>query len=199
MNAPAPPHLVTDDFLSAPERADLLRWILDNRARFRAARTAAGVQPEGRHALTLRDLGPLTETVRERALAHFAVWTARLRVTPFEPSLVELELAAHNDGSHFALHTDTYPGDRPALGDRMLSAVYYCHEEPKRFSGGALRLHHMGARAGDAGVDISPDEGRLVVFPSWWPHEVLRVSCKSGAFEDSRFSLNCWLHRERAN
>ncbi|HEX6858913.1 MAG TPA: 2OG-Fe(II) oxygenase [Caulobacteraceae bacterium] len=198
MSGPAAPHLLTDDFLSPDERADLLRWALDNRGRFQPAQVReGGVRPEGRDAMCLRDLGPLTDLLRDRALAHHAAWVEKLRVTRFMPDVIELELAAHNHGSHFTIHSDTYPGDQPAIGDRMLSAVYYFHEEPKRFSGGALRLHHLGARAGDAGQDISPDGGRLVVFPSWWPHEVTRVTCESRAFEDSRFSLNCWLHRAR--
>lgn len=195
---PAPPHLVTDDFLSREERAELLRWTLDNRDRFRAARTDHGVHVTAREALSLRDLGPFAGMLRARALARMSGWIAALRVTPFAPSLVELELAAHNHGSHFTIHSDTYRSSQPAIGDRMLSAVYYFHEDPGRFSGGALRLHGLGARAGDPGLDISPDPGRLVVFPSWWPHEVIRVSCESQAFEDSRFSLNCWLHRARA-
>jgi len=194
---PSPPHLIIDDFLSAGECADLLRWVHDNRDRFRPAKTDQGVQAEARDALSLRDLGPWTDLLRERALARCTGWIARLKVTPFEPSLVDLELAAHNHGSHFTIHSDTYRSGVPARGDRMLSAVYYFHEEPRRFAGGALRLHRLGARAGDTGLDISPDHGRLVIFPSWWPHEVLRVSCETGAFEDSRFSLNCWIHRAR--
>lgn len=193
------PHLVADDFLSAAECAGLRQWALDNRDRFRPAKVDHGVQTAARHALSQRDLGPFAELIRARALASLADWIGRLRVTAFEPSLVELELVAHNDGAHFTIHSDTYRSSTPAFGDRMLSAVYYFHEEPKRFSGGALRLHRLGAVSGDAGLDVSPDNGRLVVFPSWWPHEVLRVSCETGAFEDSRFSFNCWLHRARSS
>lgn len=196
---PAPPHLITDDFLSPAERGDLLRWVQDNRDRFRPAKTDQGLRTLARDALSLRDLGPWADLLRERALAQVADWIARLKVTRFEVSRVELELAAHNHGSHFTIHSDTYRSDMPSMGDRMLSAVYYFHEEPRRFSGGMLRLHRLGAHAGDPGIDVSPDHGRLIVFPSWWPHEVLRVSCESGAFEDSRFSLNCWIHRARGN
>jgi Rps23 Pro-64 3,4-dihydroxylase Tpa1-like proline 4-hydroxylase len=65
------------------------------------------------------------------------------------------------------------------------------------FSGGELRIHRLGAKPGDFGHDIEPRQGRLVVFPSWWPHEVLKVRCPSGNFADSRFSVNCWIHRQR--
>lgn len=194
---PVAPHLVADDFLSATESAGLRQWALDNRDRFLPAKVDHGVRPEARNALSLRDLGPLAELIRARALTNLVDWIGRLKVTAFAPSLVELELVAHNDGAHFTIHSDTYSSSTPAFGDRMLSAVYYFHDEPKRFSGGVLRLHRLGARSGDEGLDVSPDNGRLIVFPSWWPHEVLRVSCATRAFEDSRLSLNCWIHRAR--
>lgn len=197
VNDPQPPHLLVDDFLPEAERAGLLRWALDNRDRFRAAETDQGVYAAARDALSLRDLGPWTDRLQARALAQLPGWIARLRVTPFEPSLVELEAVAHNHGAHFTIHSDTYRSGQPARGDRMLSAVYYFHDAPRRFAGGALRLHRLGAQAGDPGLDIAPETGRLAVFPSWWPHEVMPVTCDSRAFEDSRFSLNCWLYRAR--
>lgn len=198
VNGPLPPHLLVEDFLPEDQRAGLLRWALDSRERFRAAGTDQGVHAAARDALSLRDLGPWAEPLRARAMTHLPGWIARLKVTPFEASLVELELVAHNHGAHFTIHSDTYRSDQPARGDRMLSAVYYLHDAPRRFAGGALRLHRLGAGAGDPGVDVSPETGRLVVFPSWWPHEVMPVTCESRAFEDSRFSLNCWLYRARA-
>lgn len=191
------PHIVTASFLAADERRELLNWTLAHQTKFRPAKTSHGLQPSARHALCLRDLGPWTERLSAHALACLPVWIAQLRVTSFVPSLVELELVAHNDGAFFAIHSDTYSASQPARGDRMLSAVYYFHDASARFTGGALRLHRVGQPAGAGAIDISPEGDRLVVFPSWWPHEVSRVSCASGAFEDSRFSLNCWVHRAR--
>jgi Rps23 Pro-64 3,4-dihydroxylase Tpa1-like proline 4-hydroxylase len=75
----------------------------------------------------------------------------------------------------------------------VLSGVYYFHRLPKPFSGGALRLHAIGDESRFA--DIEPACDTLVVFPAWAPHEVLPVRCPSGAFMDSRFSINCWAYR----
>lgn len=197
-HVPAPPHLVVDDFLSDAERAGLLNWALQNSARFDAATVNGIAEPRVRQSLSLRDLGPFAELLRTRARARTAEWIAALQVTPFEPSRYELELVAQNDGSFFTIHSDTYGPDRQSAGDRMLSAVYYFHRAPQRFSGGELRLHRLGARAGDDGHDLSPAQGRLIVFPSWWPHEVRPVSCPTGAFADSRFSVNCWIYRNRS-
>ena len=76
------------------------------------------------------------------------------------------------------------------------SAVYYFHRSPKSFSGGALRLYSFEASE-ERGtfVDIEPTNDTLVFFPSWFPHEVRPVVCPSGRFEDSRFAINCWVHR----
>lgn len=40
---------------------------------------------------------------------------------------------------------------------------------------------------------LTPEHNTLSVFPSWANHEVLPVIVPSGAFEDSRFTINGWL------
>ena len=191
-----PPWLVRRDLLSPDEYRDLLGWTVDNEARFRPAALDKGlVDPAIRRSLSLRDLGPFSALFEDYVRAAVPALIDQLRVTPFVPGEVELELVAHNDGAHFALHGDLYTGQGSARGDRMLSAVYYFHRAPKGFSGGCLRLHRIGAMPGDMGVDVAPDQNSLVVFPSWAPHEVLTVHCPSGAFGDSRFAVNCWVYR----
>lgn len=200
MNAAGPflPYLRIADFLEASEHAALLEWTLASEQAFAPARVSGGVvEPKARVALSLRDLGPLAPLLTERLGAAAPDWAAALRVTPFETSELELELAAHNDGAHFTLHSDTYLSSEPSRGDRMLSAVYYFHRQPRAFEGGDLRLHRLGASPGDPGLDLAPDDNSLVVFPSWGPHEVLRVSCPSRAFADSRFAVNGWIYRAR--
>jgi Rps23 Pro-64 3,4-dihydroxylase Tpa1-like proline 4-hydroxylase len=51
--------------------------------------------------------------------------------------------------------------DARKSSDRLLSAVYYFHAEPKAFSGRELRLHSF---AGDGSfVDVPPEQNSLVV------------------------------------
>jgi Rps23 Pro-64 3,4-dihydroxylase Tpa1-like proline 4-hydroxylase len=83
--------------------------------------------------------------------------------------------------------------DAGSPGVRTVSGVYYFYRQPKAFDGGELRLYAFGE---EAFVDIEPSENAFVAFPSFAAHEVLPVTCPSGAFEDSRFSVNCWLHCE---
>ena len=191
-----PPWLVRSDLLAPDEHRDLLDWAVDNAARFVPAALDKGlIDPAIRRALCLRDLGPFSDLFDRYVRAMVPELIRQLRVTPFIAGDIELELAAHNEGAHFALHGDLYTGRSSAMGSRMLSAVYYFHQMPKGFSGGHLRLHRIGAVPGDLGVEIAPDHNSLVVFPSWAPHEVLTVHCPSGAFADSRFAVNCWIYR----
>jgi len=190
------PHFIRHDFLPPEAQATLLDWSLDNEQRFKPADLAGGaVDPTIRRSLSLRDLGPMKSVFEQRITEETPALIAALRVTPFEASQIELELVAHNDGAHFLLHSDLYTVTRSKRGDRMLSAVYYFHREPKGFSGGCLRLHRFGAQRGDEGKDIPPEQNSLVVFPSWGPHEVLPVRCPTRAFADSRFAVNCWVYR----
>jgi len=192
-----PPYRIDTGLLDDAERTRLLAWALDNEERFVPALLGGGnVDPTIRLASTLRDLGPLDAILRDRIDFRVAGLVEALRVTPFEVSEIELELVAHNDGAHFARHEDIYSGAAHSRrGERMLSAVYYFHREPKRFSGGALRLHRFGAGPDEAGLDIEPDQGRLVIFPAWAPHEVRPVTVPTRAFADSRFAVNCWVYR----
>src|SRR5690606_6893562 len=122
--------------------------------------------------------------------------TAALKLSPFDPTVYEMELVAHNDGAFFARHIDTFTGANglPPT-QRMISAVYYFFETPRRFSGGELRLYPvLGGVANWA--DIEPVCDTLVCFPSFAPHEVLPIACPSGQFAHSRFAINTWICRD---
>ena len=120
------------------------------------------------------------------------------------PSSLEFELNAYGDGGFFGRHIDISTGrDRVPLGakpgeDRVITAVYYFHAEPKGFTGGALRLFRFGSDGGANGDSAAyePLQNSILAFPSWASHDVEPVSCASGRFADYRFALNCWFCRE---
>ncbi len=148
------------------------------------------------------DLGPIRESFEAKIHSHSSDFFSKTGTAPFEIEYLELEIAAHGDGAHFGAHTDIpigagrapLGGDRSGTQDRILSAVYYFHREPKSFTGGQLRLHRLCTN-GEPGnhVDIEPEGNSLLIFPSWAAHEVRAVQCPSSRFEDNRFSVNCWL------
>jgi SM-20-related protein len=198
-----PPYSVYRGFLDSVTHASLLAWAMENEAKFEPSLVLHSYvqddrrrDPSVRRSLRVRDFGPTKAMLRQRLLDFVPTLIGDLRVTPFEPSEVELELVANNDGAFFKRHIDTLLGDARKASDRMLSAVYYLHVEPKAFSGGALRLYSLGTKEDEVNfADVQPEQNTLLAFPSWALHEVLPVSCPSRRFSDSRFNVNCWVHR----
>jgi Rps23 Pro-64 3,4-dihydroxylase Tpa1-like proline 4-hydroxylase len=198
---PLPPHRVYRGFLDSITHEKLLAWAIENEAKFEPSMTAAAtVRSEAkqnssvRTSLRVREFGPIKTLLRSRLLDFVPVLIRDLRVTSFQPCDIELELVANNDGAFFKRHIDIFVGAARKSSDRLLSAVYYFHSEPKAFSGGALRLYSFE----DPGtfVEVQPEQNTLLVFPSWASHEVRPVSCPSGRFSHSRFNVNCWVHRK---
>lgn len=202
---PMPPWHRYSGFLSEEEREDLLRFALEKRDLFKPTKLWGDVvDPERRISEKLNKLGPFRAMFEKKVADHLPDMFARTGTRPFELEFVELELVAHGDGAHFAAHSDIPigPGRKPTGGDRsetqdrLLSGVYYFHREPKRFSGGALRLHRFGGEGAEGDwVDIEPEQNSFVIFPAWARHEVRTISCPSRDFADSRFAVNVWLCR----
>ena len=198
-----PPYSVYHGFLDSAAHASLLAWALENATKFKTSLVLRGFEqdearddPSVRKSLRVGDFGSMMAVFRQRLLDFVPTLIADLRVTPFEPSKIELELVANNDGAFFKRHVDTFMGESRQASDRVLSTVYYFHAEPKAFSGGALRLYSFDTKGGEGNfVDVEPEQNMLLAFPSWVWHEVLPVNCPSGRFSDSRFNVNCWVHR----
>lgn len=210
IKGPLPPHAQLLGFLSAEEHRALLDHVLGGESEFAPATIISGrdgsaneLRPELRVASTWRDLGPLRPMLEQRLMDALPEVRGRIGGGGPIPTSLELELAAHGDGAHFRPHTDTSLGSgRRSIGvdggDRLISGVYYFHAQPKRFSGGQLRLFRFGLdlaagepEPGDY-LDLEPIDNSLVVFPSWAAHEVRTVRCPSRRFADYRFALNCW-------
>jgi hypothetical protein len=212
LKGPMPPYAQFRDFLDDATHRALLDWVSTQRANFVEAtvtKSKAGygtrLDPEVRIALKLGDLGALEAPLSERLLEALPDAMAAIGSRGPEPRSLELEITAYGDGAHFRPHLDIPIGsDRKPLGarkgeDRVISAVYYFHNQPKGFSGGQLRLFRFGSDpmncAEDDSVAVEPVDNSLLVFPSWVQHGVERVSCPSGNFDDYRYAVNCWYCR----
>ena len=211
---PIPPHRLYRDFLPEEEHdallADAIAWepalrpsqLLYGKVdgTIRSSRgfslSAAGDPVASKWP---REVKKWRDTLRERLTARMPDLCAGAGMKPFPVSAIELELVVYGDGARFDAHCDTVRAGEGKSSDRLVTCVYYFHASPKGFSGGALRLHRFGtseSRPGDF-VDVEPERNSLLVFPAWATHEVTPVHCSGGAFRDSRFALNCWLHRRR--
>jgi Rps23 Pro-64 3,4-dihydroxylase Tpa1-like proline 4-hydroxylase len=195
-----PPYVVLRDFLDEATLAGLLAFTLSKQSDFVPTRVVGkAVDPSIRISNGLRELGGYRALIKDKILGLVPGLIARLQVTPFEACAVEMELVAHGDGAFYKRHVDTQTAIYKDVDRiRVLSGVYYLNAEPKAFAGGALRLFAIGGRPDQDFVDIEPLHNCLLVFPSWAPHEVMPVSCPSQRFIDSRFAINCWVHRKKA-
>lgn len=210
MLGPLPPFVQILNFLPESERQQLLDWVTKNPGMFSAAKVSSEnrVDPTKRICAASRQLGPLEPILRKRLLEALPELISSTG-TGLTPHSIELELAAHGNGAFFSAHTDTFVGTgRKRLAvepgdERVLSAVYYFHDEPRIFSGGLLRLYRFGTPPAGHGSDaadhitLDPLGNSLVAFPSTVLHEVTPVLCPSNRFSDQRFALNCWYCRAR--
>lgn len=196
-----PPFKVIPNFFGEAFSARLLAFAHDNQAKFKDSTIGTSqystVDKGARVSSVLTDLAGLKpEIVRKTTESLPGVFTS-LRCPPFQPAFFEVELAAHGNGAFFSRHQDTFV--RPnAKTDRLITMVYYFHAAPKAFSGGCLRLHPFtpGGLAGKH-FDVEPANDTAVFFLSWFPHEVLPITCPTDDFMASRFAVNCWIHAAR--
>jgi hypothetical protein len=197
------PHLVWHNVLGAETVAALLDYVIPREKDFRPGvlrnRESGEIRVDYslRNAVCLPVPAPFAAQVESfvRGVAPHALAALRLGEAAVAPR--ELEFAAYRDGGHFGAHIDTHETLKRL---RVLSCVYYFAATPRAFRGGELRLHGLptlsaGRHEGATPVDIVPETDTLVAFPSWLSHEVLPVHVPSGAWKDSRFTINCWLHR----
>ena len=191
-------------FLSSAEHAELLQFAQDHESQFEQTTVAAS----GDEARNIRHrssrklvtgLGEWKPRLRARLAEIFPAVCDEVGLKDPSFARIELEIVAHNDGDHFGRHLDTlYYGSRShEKTARFLSGVYYFFREPRPFSGGELRMFPFDSQTYSTDyVDIVPQNNSIVFFPAFAAHEVLTVTCNTGAFRDCRFSVNCWFHRE---
>lgn len=190
-----PPHRILAAWLGKAGSARLLAYALAAEAQFMPTRLAhegtGRLEAHTRQSSVLKNLGAFAAPLRRKALALQAEFETDFEMTHTPPNSTQMEVVAHGDGAFYRPHTDTFTGDQYTPGGRRrLSMVYYFHREPRRFTGGRLRLFDLG---GGQTIYVEPTHDSLLVFPSTARHEVERVCCPNGAFGDGRFAVNIWL------
>ncbi|WP_374530279.1 2OG-Fe(II) oxygenase [Novosphingobium sp.] len=193
---------IFENFLADELRAELLDYTLASENDYVASGVHIGGEERTRDHYRIAayhkdGLGRLKKKFRIVAEDSFERLCEGAGLRPFKIDWIEIEVAAHGDGAYFLPHIDTYTGRGRGdqKSDRLLTAVYYYHREPKGFSGGNLEIFPFGG--GDVCQSIEPAQNRLACFSSTVLHQVSRVSCPSGKFADNRFALNIWYHRAK--
>jgi Rps23 Pro-64 3,4-dihydroxylase Tpa1-like proline 4-hydroxylase len=165
---------ILDEFLAPQELRRILEFVAKQQRRFEPSEVVPDgdgkdLDPEYRRSHVLYELGEHKSIVVRRVKAYLPHILRRLDLRPFRVAGSEAQITASNHGDFFHPHTDN--AQKP-IRKRVLTFVYYCHNEPKAFRGGELRIY----------------DSRKV-------NEVTTVECQSRKFADSRFTLNGWLRR----
>jgi len=195
-----PSVLAEPDFLAPIDHARLLEDSLLSEAAYVPSSVfnyddgqesfTAGRDPKVRTSVVRRLPKELSELFKEKVLSDADRIAREIGVAFPEQRGFEIEAIQNGDGAFFSTHIDTTRG--PLASRRVISAVYYYSKSPRQFSGGALKLYSLDR---SNSITIEPDDNKIVFFSSMFPHEVLPVSLPSDAFENGRFSVNCWVHK----
>ena len=184
------------NFLSPQEHQNMVEWVLKHEQKFELSKSSSS-QDNYRRSLVML-LTPEAEILiaqRITPVVHLAM--EKLSVSGLNLDKIEAQITAHNDGNYYKTHNDN---GMPPLDQRELTYVYYFYREPKAFSGGELVLYDE-KKEGDRSLKadsfklIEPTNNSIIFFHSRHWHQVLPVSCPSGSFADSRFTINGWVWR----
>ncbi len=195
-----PPYYIKENFFGPALVNQLLVHVVANQTLFESSKVGsseARIDQDIRISSILSDFGALKKEIKERFNAVFSEAIEQLRMPNFELYGTEREIVAHGNGAFYNRHIDIFTGSGE-FSVRALTAVYYFHVQPKKFQGGEIRLLPLrNSELDSAYLDIEPINDRLLLFPSWVPHQVMPVVSESVDFKDSRFAINCWYHKLR--
>jgi SM-20-related protein len=190
-------YLLYDDFLRDVELSMLLDFCIANQSSFERSEVTGKIKEDYRKSKVLYDLPVFQEFIVSRVYAKLPQIFEFLGIAPFQPSEIEAQITASNDGDFFREHTDSGLDDTQS---RIISYVFYFWRSPKNFEGGDLKIWDGQIVDGylvksEADFDlIAPKQNMMIVFPSKAWHEVTSV-ISTGDFGDSRFTVNGWIRR----
>jgi Rps23 Pro-64 3,4-dihydroxylase Tpa1-like proline 4-hydroxylase len=202
--APAPPvnddlisrYAQIDNFLTPAEKNKLLKYVLAKESEFVSTSTSTNAE-DYRRSMVLHSFPEFSELMVNRIKAILPDVLKNLNIPSFPLGEIEAQLTMHNDNNFYKLHNDS---GSPDTASRFFTYVYYFYREPKGFSGGELQIYDSKIENNFYVADktfrtVEPRNNSIVFFLSRYMHEVLRVSCPSKAFADSRFTINGWVRK----
>ena len=190
------PYALIDDFLSATQLNELLRYSVAKQSEF-VPTTNSASDPNYRRSFYLSYFPEFSELMIELIRKITPQIITHLNINNFEIGQIESQMTAHNHGNYYKIHNDN---GSPDSTTRVLTYVYYYYREPKPFTGGELviydgKIENGYLVAAKSHKVIQPTNNSIIFFPSQCMHEVLPVSCPSQYFADSRFTINGWVRR----
>ncbi len=185
-----------DNFLTPAEKNKLIKYVLAKESQFVTTSTSTNAD-DYRRSMVLHSFPEFSELMVNRIKGILPDVLRKLNIPAFPLGDIEAQLTMHNDNNFYKLHNDS---GSPDTASRFFTYVYYFNREPKAFSGGELLIYDSKVEnnfyvADETFRTVEPRNNSIVFFLSRYMHEVLRVSCPSKAFADSRFTINGWVRK----
>ncbi len=191
------PFILVHELAPDEELVEIRRAIEERRDRFATATIGHNEQQRvdvnARAAVYVRadkDFRDLTRDFFWAKIRELAI-VERLGLNPISETKEEVEAIAYASGGKYAMHRDNAPS---VDNGRVLTVVWFIHDEPKGFSGGDLLLHDEPP-LGKGFTRITPKRNSAIFFPSDCLHEVTPVDSTVGDVLASRMVLNGWFHK----
>jgi Rps23 Pro-64 3,4-dihydroxylase Tpa1-like proline 4-hydroxylase len=183
------------DVLKPQELEMLFGFCADNKDAFKPSEVTGKPSETYRKSLVMFDPPVFREFFVSQVYRRLPEIFNLLGVAPFQPSEIETQLTASQDGDLFKVHTDSGTGD---TATRQITYVYYFGSH--RFTGGELKFWDTKVTdgisdKGDTSEVVAPVANSMVVFKSDTWHEVMPVINPDSGFVDSRFTVNGWIRR----
>ncbi|HKS71893.1 MAG TPA: 2OG-Fe(II) oxygenase [Terriglobales bacterium] len=155
------------------------------------------VDHEQRRSRVMAEPGAEIDPLLDRVKACLPRVLSKLGLESFAIAHTEAQITASNHGDFFRWHSDNAQEE---IATREITFVYFFHREPRKFHGGELRIYDSLPVNGTYLPTTSyravvPRQNQIVFFRSSLAHEITPVECPTGAFGDSRFTVNGWFHR----
>ncbi len=185
-----------DNFLKSAEKNKLIKYVLAKESEFVTTSTSTNAE-DYRRSMVLHSFPEFSALMVNRIKAILPDVLRKLNLPSFTLGDIEAQLTLHNDNNFYKLHNDS---GSPDTATRFFTYVYYFNRDPKAFSGGELLIYDSKVEnnfyvADETFRTVEPRNNSIVFFLSRYMHEVLRVSCPSKAFADSRFTINGWVRK----
>lgn len=182
--------------MTPAEKNKLIKYVLAKESEFVSTSTSTNAE-DYRRSMVLHSFPEFSELMVNRIKAILPDVLKSLNIPSFPLGEIEAQLTMHNDNNFYKLHNDS---GSPDTASRFFTYVYYFYREPKGFSGGELQIYDSKIENNFYVADktfrtVEPRNNSIVFFLSRYMHEVLRVSCPSKAFADSRFTINGWVRK----
>ncbi len=200
-------HLVIEDFLTEEVNKKVLNEMIEQKVNYRPARTGKVIDDKRTNSSVSYDhvfkdnrddsvlLNAMQGLYRD---SGFNILLSSMGY-PFDhfstQTINETQISRYGgeEGEHYGWHIDRFAPNN----ERIITIVYYCFNEPKKFTGGQIELaSNVSWKDNPVGeLDSKVYEiknNMAVIFPSINLHRV-HPTKSPDSFEDGRFSANIWV------